>query len=262
MAKIFPGTQIEFFPTLLILLTIVYTGVIGRLDVLLLSFGVGLVCVGLRLPMYNTLYFIAIATFLGAYLPFGRPHEIIVDEKFVPFTTVENFRSSAVEGFANKKDDDDSEEEFEDVEEMEEFEDVAEDDEEGFSNPPVEQKPKKKKTKKNLPPDNGSRAEKFELGKKYKIPTEGDDEDYHLDAGTTFLNAYKSLNPDQISAMTKDTQDLINTQKQLMSTLNTLKPLITDGKQMMDTFQNYFGGQGGAGDMGNLSKMAEQFIAK
>jgi hypothetical protein len=59
--------------------------------------------------------------------------------------------------------------------------------------------------------------------------------------------------------MTKDTQELIDTKKQLMSTLNTLKPLITDGKQMMDTFQSYFGGNG---DVGNLSKMAEQFTAK
>jgi hypothetical protein len=65
--------------------------------------------------------------------------------------------------------------------------------------------------------------------------------------------------------MTKDTQELINTQKQLMSTLNTLKPLITDGKQMMDTFQNYFGGNGSAGGlegMGDLSKMAEKFMSK
>jgi hypothetical protein len=58
--------------------------------------------------------------------------------------------------------------------------------------------------------------------------------------------------------MTKDTQELINTQKQLMSTLNTLKPLITDGKQMMDTFQNYFGA-GGLEGMGNLGAMAEKF---
>jgi hypothetical protein len=55
------------------------------------------------------------------------------------------------------------------------------------------------------------------------------------------LNAYKALKPDQVAAMTKDTQDLMQTQKQLMSTLQTLKPLITDGKEMMDMFQSYFG---------------------
>jgi hypothetical protein len=94
---------------------------------------------------------------------------------------------------------------------------------------------------KNPPPDHGERGEFFELGKKYKLPSEKDDPEFHLDAGTTFMNAYKSLKPDQIAAMTKDTQELMETQKQLMSTLNTLKPLMTDGKQMMEMFQSYFG---------------------
>jgi hypothetical protein len=96
--------------------------------------------------------------------------------------------------------------------------------------------------KKNIPPpDHGDRAEMLELGKKYKMPSEADDPEFHLDAGTTFMNAYKALKPEQVAAMTKDTQELMETQKQLMSTLQTLKPLITDGKQMMDMFQSYFG---------------------
>jgi hypothetical protein len=129
-------------------------------------------------------------------------------------------------------------------------------DEEGFEDgeDEVEAKPtappkKKKRTgpaaavKKAAPlPDHGERAEMFELGKKYKGPGEDDDGEFHLDAGTTFLNAYKALKPDQVAAMTKDTQDLMQTQKQLMSTLQTLKPLISDGKEMMDMFQSYFGG--------------------
>jgi len=132
----------------------------------------------------------------------------------------------------------DDEEGFEDAEE-----EPAEDDQEmheGFANVPKKVK-KAKKGKRAPPPDNGSRAEFLELGKKYKMPSEGDDKDYHLDAGTTFMNAYKSLKPDQIASMTKDTQDLMSTQKQLMSTLQTLKPLIKDGKEMMDMFQGYFG---------------------
>jgi hypothetical protein len=123
-------------------------------------------------------------------------------------------------------------------------------DEEGFEDAEdeVEAKPtappkKKAKAKKNPPPDHADRpAEMFELGKKYKGPAEEDDGEFHLDAGTTFLNAYKALKPEQVAAMTKDTQDLMQTQKQLMSTLQTLKPLITDGKEMMDMFQSYFGG--------------------
>jgi hypothetical protein len=118
---------------------------------------------------------------------------------------------------------------------MEGFEDAPEEE-------PVETE-KKEKPKKAVPPppDHGDRAEMFELGKKYKLPSEKEDKDFHLDAGTTFMNAYKSLKPDQIQAMTKDTQELMETQKQLMNTLQTLKPLISDGKQMMEMFQSYFG---------------------
>jgi hypothetical protein len=131
------------------------------------------------------------------------------------------------EGFENP----DEEEEIQEAQvQEEEFEDVKK---------PIKALPKKKK--KAPAPDHGSRAEAFQLGKKYKMPAEEDDAEFHLDAGTTFLNAYKSLKPDQVAAMTKDTQDLMQTQKQLMSTLQTLKPLIKDGKEMMDMFQGYFG---------------------
>jgi hypothetical protein len=145
--------------------------------------------------------------------------------------------------------------ESEDEEKEENFE-VQEDEEEGFrgsegftaqeeeeefqGGEEEESRPRGSK-KKTPPPDNGSRAEFLTLGKKYKLPSESDDKDFHLDAGTTFMNAYKSLKPDQIAAMTKDTQDLMQTQKQLMSTLQTLKPLIQDGKEMMNMFQGYFG---------------------
>jgi hypothetical protein len=107
-----------------------------------------------------------------------------------------------------------------------------------------EEQPKPVKKRKKTPlPDHADRpAEMFELGKKYKMPAgEGEDKEYHLDAGTTFMNAYKSLKPEQIAAMTKDTQELMATQKQLMGTLQNLKPLIQDGKQMMEMFQSYFG---------------------
>jgi hypothetical protein len=113
---------------------------------------------------------------------------------------------------------------------------------EGFEEKKTSIKKEVKKMKaKNPPPDNGDRAEFLTLGKKYKLPNEADDADYHLDAGTTFMNAYKSLKPDQIASMSKDTQELMATQKQLMGTLATLKPLITDGKQMMEMFKGYFG---------------------
>ena len=122
-------------------------------------------------------------------------------------------------------------------EEAEEQEEKAE----GFEESEPRPRPLRQKGGKKAAPNNGERGEFFELGKKYKGPSEEDDSDFHLDAGTTFMNAYKSLKPEQIAAMTKDTQELMQTQRQLMSTLSTLKPLIQDGKQMMDMFQSYFG---------------------
>lgn len=265
-SKTNPGTLDEVLPFFLVVIAVVYSGVVCRLDALVLAAGAGLICYGLRLSLVNSLFVVAAAAFLGSFMPFGS------DEHFHMFHTHEGFAnqkvavtdedSEAEEEFENKEDSDDATNE--EKEEKEEFKDDEEEDEDSSSgNEGFESGPSKKKKSKKVapPPDNGSRAEALELGKKYNMPSEDDDEDYHLDAGTTFMNAYKSLKPDQISAMTKDTQELIATQKQLMSTLSTLKPLITDGKQMMDTFQNYFGGQGLEG-MGDLSKMAEKFIGK
>jgi len=131
---------------------------------------------------------------------------------------------------------------FEDAKKEEVEEEFENEDEEDEKAEKKAEKPKKKK--KTPPPNNSDRAEFLTLGKKYKIPSEGDDAEFHLDAGTTFMNAYKSLKPDQLASMTKDTQELMQTQKQLMGTLQTLKPLITDGKEMMDMFQSYFGSGG------------------
>ena len=64
---------------------------------------------------------------------------------------------------------------------------------------------------------------------------------YHIDTGTTVMNALNALKPDQIQAMSADTQKLIETQKSLMSMLSSMKPMLQDGKQMMDTFQQMFG---------------------
>jgi len=63
----------------------------------------------------------------------------------------------------------------------------------------------------------------------------------HIDAGSTLIQAIKGLNPDQINAMTKDTQQLIETQKSLMGMLGSMKPMLNDGKQLMETFEQMFG---------------------
>lgn len=63
----------------------------------------------------------------------------------------------------------------------------------------------------------------------------------HIDAASTLVKAINSLNPDQIKAMSKDTQQLIETQKSLMGMLGSMKPMLNDGKELMDTFQQMFG---------------------
>ncbi len=87
--------------------------------------------------------------------------------------------------------------------------------------------------------DNGSL---FKLG---QIPTDAKG-GYHIDAGTTVINALNSLKPDQIQAMTKDTRQLIETQKSLMSMLQTFSPMVNEGKQMMETFNQMFAPTAGA----------------
>ena len=77
----------------------------------------------------------------------------------------------------------------------------------------------------------------FKLG---VLPDEGKG-GYHIDQGTTVINALNALKPDQIKAMSADTQKLIDTQKSLMSMLSTMKPMLQDGKQMMNNFQEMFG---------------------
>jgi hypothetical protein len=90
--------------------------------------------------------------------------------------------------------------------------------------------------KKVMLPDNATRREPLELGKPYTLPSENDDKGYHLDAGTTFLNAYKALKPDQIAAMTRDTQDLLATQKSLVGMLESFGPLMKDMKSITGIF--------------------------
>lgn len=92
-------------------------------------------------------------------------------------------------------------------------------------------------TNKPMLPDNADRKELLELGKAYKLPNENDDKGFHLDSGTTFLNAYKALKPDQIAAMTKDTQELLATQKSLVAMLDSFGPLMKD----MGKITGFFG---------------------
>jgi len=49
------------------------------------------------------------------------------------------------------------------------------------------------------------------------------------------------MTPKQIKGLNKDTRNLIKTQKQLITTLNTMGPSIKESRNILDTFKNYFG---------------------
>lgn len=97
--------------------------------------------------------------------------------------------------------------------------------------------------KNDTPPAAGFRSGGTQSDSLFKlgvIPEEGKG-GFHIDQGTTVINALNALKPDQVKQMTDDTQKLIDTQKNLMSLLSTVKPMMQDGKQMLDTFQQMFG---------------------
>lgn len=77
------------------------------------------------------------------------------------------------------------------------------------------------------------------------------DVEHKLDTKKSFLENYKTLTPDQIKGLNHDTQELINTQKSLIETLNNMGPALKDGKNILDTFKNYFGDDT---DLGGLLK--------
>jgi hypothetical protein len=89
----------------------------------------------------------------------------------------------------------------------------------------------------------GGSAGLFKLG---ELPSESKDGP-HLDAGSTLMKAMSSLQPDQINAMTADTQALLKTQQNLMGMLQSMQPILKDGRKLLDTFGGIFGGEGGAG---------------
>jgi len=80
----------------------------------------------------------------------------------------------------------------------------------------------------------------FKLG---KMPSENMDGP-KLDSGSTLMKAMESFKPEQISAMTKDTKALLETQKGLMQMLNQMRPVLADGKELLQTFTGMFGGSG------------------
>lgn len=104
-----------------------------------------------------------------------------------------------------------------------------------------------KRSKRKQEPEEHDEDEEDEDDEKFQ-----DAKDAHMDLGTTYLEAFKRLNPEQVSDMREDTKQLIQTQKELMSTLSTMGPAINDGLAMIDSFKAYFG----SGKFGALAQPA------
>ena len=73
----------------------------------------------------------------------------------------------------------------------------------------------------------------------------GDDDDSdvnnnYIDIGSSFLEAYKTLKPGQIEAMSNDTKELLNTQKSLISAMDSLAPVVKEGHKMLESFKGFF----------------------
>jgi hypothetical protein len=59
------------------------------------------------------------------------------------------------------------------------------------------------------------------------------------------MKAMESFKPEQITAMSADTKQLLETQKSLMGMLSQMRPVLADGKELLQTFSGMFGGSGG-----------------
>jgi len=107
---------------------------------------------------------------------------------------------------------------------------------------PEKEKEKEKQKEKNIEKEEFQSAtnELFKLG---KMPSEHADGP-KLDVGQTVMKAMSSLDPNTISAMTSDTKKLLETQKGLMSMLNQMRPVLADGKELLQTFSGMFGNGG------------------
>lgn len=95
------------------------------------------------------------------------------------------------------------------------------------------------------------KKKKAKKDKKKKIENVEDDDIPIFDSKNSFLSNFKSLTPSQIKGLNEDTKQLIKTQQTLLETLKTMGPAIKDGKNVLDTFKNYFGSDSDIGKVLN-----------
>jgi len=81
----------------------------------------------------------------------------------------------------------------------------------------------------------------FKLG---EMPSENKSGPF-VDVASTLNNAMSSLKPDQMAAMTAESKSLMETQRNLMNMLQSMAPVLQDGRQLLDSFSGIFGGLNG-----------------
>ena len=83
----------------------------------------------------------------------------------------------------------------------------------------------------------------FKLG---QLPSETKSGPF-VDVASTMSKAMGALKPDQLAAMTAESKSLLETQQNLMGMLESMRPVLQDGRQLLDTFGSIFGSMGGMG---------------
>lgn len=186
---------------------------------LLLSFAIGLIFYGFKESMEITAVVIIAVGILLSFL----------------------MKRAGIEGFADaKKEEEKTEsekEQFEDKKEEDSKEEKKEEENKETSGSEDLKKKEKEKTKAGFADINPAPVGQFKLGEIPKDEKGG----FHIDQGTTLMNALNGLKPDQIKAMTNDTKQLIETQKSLMGMLDTLAPMMKEGSNLLNMFNGMFG---------------------
>ena len=118
---------------------------------------------------------------------------------------------------------------------------------------------KKSKSKSKSKSKNRKQKETFGLYEddvNETFDTDSSDNTPVFNSKESFIENYKALSKNQLKGLNKDTKELIETQKSLISTLNQMGPALKEGRGILDTFKNYFGSDGDiAGDLGiDISK--------
>lgn len=138
---------------------------------------------------------------------------IILGSVIVSYSTTGDYTYSEVEGFQEEK-------------KEESKESKPEEKKEGKPEEKKEATPVKPAEKKPETPDDD-------------IPDV--DETFQFDQKSSVLDLYNSLSEEQVKGMKQDTKELMETQKQLIKTLGEMGPTLKQSKEILASFQNYFG---------------------